>query len=329
MPATVRSDWTIDEITAVYEQPLMELVRRASDVHRACHDPDEVQVNQLLSIKTGACPEDCGYCSQSVHYDTGVRPEPLMDVDDVVRTARRAQQAGVTRFCMGAAWREVKDNAQFDRVCDIVRQVNDLGMEVCVTLGMLNEDQAQRLAAAGLYAYNHNLDTSPEYYDSVITTRTYQDRLDTLAAIRTTNVTVCCGGIIGLGETDADRVSFLHQLATMTPHPESVPINVLSRVPGTPLEDAPDVDISETVRMIATARVVLPDAQIRIAAGRHLMGFADQALCFLAGANSVFTSERNMMLTETTPCADHASDRAMLDAMGLRMRVLDTADQPA
>jgi biotin synthase len=252
-----------------------------------------------------------------------------MDVDRVVRTARRAQQAGVTRFCMGAAWREVKDNAQFDRVCEIVRQVDALGMEVCVTLGMLDEAQAQKLEAAGLHAYNHNLDTSPEYYESVITTRTYQDRLDTLAAIRTTDITVCCGGIIGLGETDADRVSFLHQLATMDPHPESVPINVLSRVPGTPLEDAPDVDISETVRMIATARILMPAARVRIAAGRHLMGFSDQALCFLAGANSIFTSERNMMLTETTPCADHASDRALLDTMGLRMRVLDRAEQPA
>jgi biotin synthase len=323
MSATMRSDWTIPEITAVYDQPLMALVRQASDVHRAFHDPDEVQVNQLLSIKTGACPEDCGYCSQSVHYDTGVKPEPLMDVEEVVRTAERARRAGVTRFCMGAAWREVKDNRQFDRVCEIVRRVDALGMETCVTLGMLDEQQAKRLEASGLHAYNHNLDTSPEYYDSVITTRTYQDRLDTLAAIRTTDVTVCCGGIIGLGETDADRVSFLHQLATMDPHPESVPINVLSRVPGTPLEDAPDVDITETVRMIATARVLMPGARVRIAAGRHLMGYSDQALCFLAGANSIFTSERNMMLTETTPCADHASDRTMLATMGLRPRVLE------
>jgi len=325
MVKAVRTDWTIAEITELFERPLLELVRAAGDVHRRFHDPDEIQVSQLLSIKTGACPEDCGYCSQSVHHDTGVAPEPLMDVAEVVRTAKRAQRAGVSRFCMGAAWREVKDNAQFDRVCEIVRQVNDLGMEVCVTLGMLDEGQARRLEAAGLYAYNHNLDTSPEYYDSVITTRTYQDRLDTLAAIRTTGVTVCCGGIIGLGESDADRVSFLHQLATMDPHPESVPINVLSRVPGTPLEHAPDVDISETVRMIATARVLMPTAAVRIAAGRHLMGYAEQALCFLAGANSIFTSERNIMLTDTTPCADHATDRAMLASMGLRMRVLEPA----
>ena len=320
---TVRSDWTIDEVSELFALPLMELVRRAGSIHAEFHDPETVHVNQLLSIKTGACPEDCGYCSQSVHHNSGVKPEPLMDVADVVRTAKRAKAAGVTRFCMGAAWREVKDNAQFDRVVEMVREVNALGLETCVTLGMLDAEQAKRLDDAGLYAYNHNLDTSPEYYDSVITTRTYQDRLDTIEALRSTNITVCCGGIIGLGESEADRVSFLHQLATLQPHPESVPINVLSRVPGTPLEDAPDVSISETVRMIAVARIVMPTSVVRIAAGRHLMGFSDQALCFLAGANSIFTSERNMMLTATTPCADHASDRAMLAEMGLRARVLD------
>jgi biotin synthase len=320
--ASPRHDWTIDEVRELFGLPLLELVRRASRVHEQHHDPDVVHVNQLLSIKTGACPEDCGYCSQSVHHDTGVKPEPLMDVDDVVRTAKRAKAQGVTRFCMGAAWREVKDNAQFERVLDMVRQVNDLGLEVCVTLGMLTADQARRLDEAGLYAYNHNLDTSPEYYDSVITTRTYQDRLDTIANVRRTGITVCCGGIIGMGESVDDRISFLHQLATLDPHPESVPINVLSRVPGTPLEDAADVEIDETVRMIAAARLLMPASVVRISAGRHLMSFADQALCFLAGANSIFTSERNMMLTETTPCADHASDRALLAAMGLRAREL-------
>lgn len=326
MTTAVRTDWTIVEITELYERPLMELVRSASAVHVEFHDPTEIHVNQLLSIKTGACPEDCGYCSQSVHHNTGVKPEPLMAVDDVVKTAKRAKAQGVTRFCMGAAWREVKDNAQFERVLDMVREVNDLGLEVCTTLGMLTADQAQRLDEAGLYAYNHNLDTSPEYYDSVITTRTYQERLDTIAAVRTTNITVCCGGIIGMGETDADRISFLHQVATQSPHPESVPVNVLSRVPGTPLEDAPDVEIAETVRMIAVARLLMPASVVRIAAGRHLMSFSDQALCMLAGANSFFTSERNMMLTATTPCADHASDRAMLAQMGLRARVLEELD---
>jgi len=322
-----RSDWTIDEVQALFELPLMALVRRAGRVYEQFHDTDVVHVNQLLSIKTGACPEDCGYCSQSAHHDTGVKPQPLMGVDEVVRTAKRAKAQGVTRFCMGAAWRDVKDNAQFDRVLDMVRQVNDLGLEVCATLGMLTADQARRLDEAGLYAYNHNLDTSPEYYGSVITTRTYQDRLDTIDNLRTTNITVCCGGIIGMGESVADRISFLHRLATLDPHPESVPINVLSRVPGTPLEGADDVEIHETVRMIATARVLMPTSVVRIAAGRHLMSFSDQALCFLAGANSIFTSERNMMLTATTPCADHATDRSMLATMGLRARVLEPTDR--
>jgi len=324
-----RSDWTLDEVRALFELPLMELVRRSGRVHEQLHEADVVHVNQLLSIKTGACPEDCGYCSQSVHHDTGVKPEPLMDRDEVVRIAKRAKNNGVTRFCMGAAWREVKDNAQFDRVVDMVRDVNDLGLEVCVTLGMLTAEQAARLDDAGLYAYNHNLDTSPEYYGDIITTRTYQERLDTIENLRTTNITVCCGGIIGMGESQGDRVSFLHQLATLDPHPESVPINVLSRVPGTPLENAPDVEIDETVRMIAVARILMPASVVRIAAGRHLMTFSDQALCFLAGANSIFTSERNMMLTATTPCADHASDRAMLAKMGLTARTLDAVRVPA
>ena len=322
-----RTDWTIDEVRELFELPLMDLVRRSGRVHEQFHDADVVHVNQLLSIKTGACPEDCGYCPQSVHNDTGVKPQPLMDVDEVVRTAKRAQAQGVTRFCMGAAWRDVKDNAQFDRVIEMVRRINDLGLETCVTLGMLTADQARRLDEAGLYAYNHNLDTSPEYYDSVITTRTYQERLDTIENLRTTDITVCCGGIIGLGESVDDRISFLHQLATLDPHPESVPINVLSRVPGTPLEHAADVEIDETVRMIAVARLLMPASVVRIAAGRHLMSFSDQALCFLAGANSIFTSERNMMLTATTPCADHASDRAMLATLGLRARVLEPSDR--
>ncbi len=326
MTAAVRNDWTLAEISTLFERPLLDLVRDAGAVHREFHDPSVIHVNQLLSIKTGACPEDCGYCSQSVHNNTGVKPEPLMQVDEVVRTAKRAQANGVTRFCMGAAWRDVKDNAQFDRVVEIVREVNALGMETCVTLGMMNAEQAKRLEGAGLYAYNHNLDTSPEFYDQVITTRTYQDRLDTIAAVRETSITVCCGGIIGMGESIDDRVSFLHQLATLDPHPDSVPINVLSRVPGTPLENAPDVNADETVRMIAVARILMPASVVRIAAGRHLMSFSDQALCFLAGANSIFTSERNIMLTDTTPCADHASDRAMLAAMGLRARVLEPVD---
>ncbi len=326
MTPVVRTDWSIAEIRELFDAPLLGLVRQAGEVHREFHDPEVVHVNQLLSIKTGACPEDCGYCSQSVHNNSGVKPEPLMDVSEVVRTAKRAQANGVTRFCMGAAWRDVKDNAQFDRVVEMVREVSALGLETCVTLGMMNAAQAKRLDEAGLYAYNHNLDTSPEYYDQVITTRTYQERLDTIAAVRETDITVCCGGIIGMGESVDDRASFLHQLAILDPHPDSVPINVLSRVPGTPLEHAPDVDADETIRMVAVARILMPASVVRIAAGRHLMSVSDQAMCFMAGANSIFTSETNMMLTDTTPCADHATDRAMLATLGLRARVLEPAD---
>jgi biotin synthase len=318
----VRNDWTLDEVRELFALPLMELVRRAGDVHRAFHDPTEVQVNQLVSIKTGACPEDCSYCSQSVHNHTGLKPEPLMAKEEVLRIARRAKANGVTRLCMGAAWREVKDNAQFDRVLDIVRGVADTGLEVCATLGMLDADQARRLEEAGLYAYNHNLDTSAEYYEQIITTRTYQDRLDTIAAVRQTNLTLCSGGIIGMGESVEDRIAFLHTLATLDQHPDSVPINVLSRVEGTPLADQPDVPIFDMVRMVAAARLLMPASMVRIAAGRHLMSEADQALCFLAGANSIFSSERKIMLT--TPGNDHESDRQLLAALGLRPKVLAT-----
>jgi biotin synthase len=323
----VRSDWTLDEVRAVFDTPLLELVQRAAAVHRQFHDPTEVQVCELVSIKTGGCPEDCGYCSQSVHNASGVKPEPLMAVDDVLAIARRARQNGVTRLCMGAAWREVKDNAQFERVLAMVEGVHALGLEACCTLGMLTAEQARRLADAGLYAYNHNIDTSREYYDSIITTRAFDDRLDTIANVRTTDVTVCCGGIIGMGETHDDRVAMLHTLATLDPHPESVPINVLSKVDGTPLADQDDVPVTETVRMIATARVVMPAAVVRLSAGRYLMSTSDQALCFLAGANSIFSSGRNLMLT--TPCADHESDHAMLVALGLHARPSSVPALPA
>src|SRR4051812_34703779 len=295
----------------------MELVHRASEVHRQFHDPAEVQVNQLISIKTGGCPEDCGYCSQSVHNPSGIKATPMMAHDEVMATAASAKEAGVTRVCLGAAWREVKDNAQFERVLAMVRDISAMGLEVCTTLGMLTAEQAHRLEEAGLYAYNHNLDTSEAFYPSIITTRRYQDRLDTIANIRTTNITVCCGGIIGMGERVQDRIAMLHTLATLDPHPESVPINVLSKVPGTPLEDQPDVAIDETVRMIATARILMPASSVRIAAGRHLMSFSDQALCFLAGASSFFTSEQGMMLTEAVPCDRPDTDRQLLDTLGL------------
>jgi biotin synthase len=318
--ATSRSDWTIAEVEAIFATPLLDLVAQASQVHRAHHDPHEVRVNQLISIKTGGCPEDCAYCSQSVHNDSGVKPQPLMSTDEVVAIAARARDNGASRVCLGAAWREVRDNRQFERVLDIVTNVTALGVEVCATLGMLTADQAKRLEEAGLFAYNHNLDTSSEYYETIITTRTYQERLDTIDHLRDTNITLCSGGILGMGESVADRVSFLHALATLEPHPDSVPINVLSKVEGTPLADEDDLPIDETVRVIATARILMPDAVIRLAAGRHLLSFSDQALCFLAGVGSIFSSENNIMLTEAVPCADHGSDRHLLDTLGLRPR---------
>lgn len=317
----IRTDWTRAEIAALYELPLMGLVTRAAAVHREHHDPTEVQLCQLLSIKTGGCPEDCSYCSQSVHNESPIKVEPLMDVGDVAAVARRAKRNGVTRLCMGAAWREVKDNAQFDRVVEMVRAVHAEGVEVCVTLGMLDADQVQRLADAGLYAYNHNLDTSEEFYPEIISTRTYQDRLDTIAAVRTTDVTVCCGGIIGMGEQDSDRVGLLHRLATLDPHPESVPINVLAKFDGSRLADAPEVDALETIRMVALARILMPMSSVRLSAGRDKMSVSEQALCFMAGANSIFSSERNMMLTSVSPCNDHATDKEMLAALGLRPSV--------
>jgi biotin synthase len=324
MSATAtRHDWTHPEVRTLFDpaqSPLMELVFRAAQVHRQFHDAGEVQVCKLISIKTGGCPEDCSYCSQSARYQTEIKAQPLMPREEVLEIARRAKASGVTRVCMGAAWREVRDNAQFDRVLDMVRDVTATGLEVCCTLGMLTEHQAQRLEAAGLYAYNHNLDTSAEHYETIITTRKFQDRLDTLANVRKTNVTVCCGGIMGLGETVEDRVSMLHTLATMTPHPESVPINVLSKVPGTPLADNPDVPIWDTVRMIAATRILIPRAVVRLSAGRHNMSFADQALCFMAGANSIFSSETKVMLTKAVPSPDYDADKAMLDVMGLTMR---------
>ena len=316
----VRQDWRQEEIRAVHGLPLLDLVFRAATVHRRCHASNEVQVCKLISIKTGACPEDCAYCSQSARYDTGIEPQRLMDKEAVVDIARRAKDNGVSRVCLGAAWREVRDDAQFDRVLDMVKDVTGLGIEVCCTLGLLTESQAQRLEQAGLYAYNHNLDTSEEYYPTIITTRSYRDRLNTLQNVRKTNITVCCGGILGLGESVEDRISLLHTLATMRPHPESVPVNILSKVPGTPLAGQSDVPFDETLRVIATARIVMPKSVVRLSAGRARLSLAEQALCFLAGANSIFSSETKSMLTRAVPSPDYDADRAMLDLLGLRMR---------
>jgi biotin synthase len=312
----IRNDWTEEEIQAIYDMPLMELIHRAACVHHQYNDTAEVQVCTLLSIKTGGCSEDCAYCPQAARYQTEVKPQGLMKSSEVLRFAKAAQQAGSTRFCMGAAWREVRDNRDFDRVLDMVQQVNELGMEVCCTLGMLTAHQAKRLAEAGLYAYNHNLDTSSDYYGEIITTRTYQDRLDTLDRVRKAGITVCCGGIIGLGENHQDRVKMLHTLSTLPVHPESVPINALVPVKGTPLQNNAKVDIWDMVRMIATARILMPATMVRLSAGRMDLSAAEQALCFLAGANSIFAGEK--LLTTANPSAEQ--DQAMFHVLGLRPR---------
>jgi biotin synthase len=317
---SLRHDWTLAEVAKLYRTPLLELIFQAATVHRAHHDPSRVQVCKLISVKTGGCPEDCAYCSQSSRYETDIKASPLMNREDVVATARRAKEAGASRVCLGAAWREVRDNRQFDQVLEMVRDIAELDLEVCCTLGLLNEDQARRLEEAGLYAYNHNLDTSPEHYSKIITTRTYADRLRTIANVRRTNVTVCSGGIIGLGESEGDRIALLHQLATLEPHPESVPINVLAKVSGTPMADQPDVPIWETARMIATARLLMPQSVVRLSAGRAKMSVSDQALCFLAGANSIFSSDSKTMLTRAVPSPDYDQDRQMLDLLGLQPR---------
>jgi len=315
-----RYDWQRDEVRAIYDTPVLDLVFRAAGVHRQFHDPAEVQVCKLISVKTGGCPEDCKYCSQSVHYETPVQAQPMLEHQGVIETARRAKDAGVTRVCLGAAWREIKDNKQFDRVLDMVRDITDLGLEVCCTLGMLNEDQARRLENAGLHAYNHNLDTSQEFYETIITTRKYADRLQTLANVRKTNVTMCSGGIIGLGEKTEDRVAMLTTLASMNPHPESVPINLLSKVDGTPLSKNVAVPTWDLIRMIATARLIMPRAVVRLSAGRSQLSEFEQALCFLAGANSIFSSETGHMLTEAVPSPDYDTDRALLQLLGLKTR---------
>lgn len=309
----VRNDWSKDEIAAIYHTPLMDLIYRAAGVHRNFHDPRAVQQCTLLSIKTGGCPEDCGYCPQSAHYETGVKAEKLMNSDAVVTAARLAKDGGSTRFCMGAAWRDVKDNAQFDQVIDMVKQVSELGMEVCVTLGMLNGEQAAKLKQAGLTAYNHNLDTGENFYNEIISTRTYRDRLDTLKNVRNAGINVCCGGIIGMGEDPDDRIDLIHTLSTLPEHPESVPVNALVAVKGTPLEEQKPVEIWEMIRMIATARIAMPRSIVRLSAGRVTMSLAEQALCFLAGANSIFTGEKLL----TTNNCDFDEDKQMFDVLGL------------
>jgi biotin synthase len=316
MKNPIRNNWTIAEIKEIYNSPLLDLIYRAASVHRTFQESSEVQVCTLLSVKTGGCSEDCAYCPQAARYHTDVKVQALMQTEEVLDYAKKAAAAGSTRFCMGAAWREVRDNRDFDRVLEFVREVNKLGMEVCCTLGMLTETQAQKLADAGLYAYNHNLDTSDEYYSEIITTRTYDDRLQTLDNVRKAGVSVCCGGIVGLGETHEDRIKMLHTLSTMPQHPESVPINALVSIKGTPLENQPKVDIWDMIKMIATARILMPGAMIRLSAGRTEMSVSDQALCFLAGANSIFAGEKLL----TTPNPSFDEDNAMFKLLGLKPR---------
>lgn len=314
--ASVRNDWTKQEIEEIYHSPLMQLVYRAATVHREWHDPEKIQMSTLLSIKTGGCPEDCSYCGQAARYHTDIKVQALLSTETVLEHARKAKDSGSSRFCMAAAWREVRNNRDFDRVIDMVKGVNNLGMEVCCTLGMLTEEQAVRLQEAGLYAYNHNLDTSEQYYEEIISTRTFDNRINTINNVRKAGITVCSGGIIGLGETHADRISMLLTLATMPKHPESVPINALARVAGTPLEENPKVDTWEMVRMIASARIIMPSSMVRLSAGRVEMTEFEQAWCFMAGANSIFTGERETLLV--TPNPGVSEDMHLLNTLGLK-----------
>src|SRR5258706_1957226 len=308
----IRSNWNFEEIRAIYDRPLLNLVLDASEVHRQFHRMGEVQISSLLSIKTGGCPEDCAYCPQAARYSTGVDVHALMPQEEVIRAAERAKAGGASRVCIGAAWREIRDNRDFDRVLEMVKGVNALGMEGCCTLGMLTEHQAARLAEAGLYAYNHNVDTSEEYYGNIIHTRTYDDRLHSLATIRNAGLSVCSGGIIGMGESVEDRIKMLLTLATLPEHPASVPINTLVPVKGTPLENSDPVPFHELVRMVAAARIVMPKAAVRLSAGRLKLSIAEQALCFLAGANSFFARDKLL----TTPNPEYSQDMGIFGILG-------------
>ncbi len=313
---SIRNNWTKQEIEAIYNKPVLELIYDAATVHRQFHEASEVQVCTLLSVKTGGCPEDCAYCPQAARYHTEVKVQKLMEVEEVIGKALEAKEAGSTRFCMGAAWREVRDNRDFDKVLEMVKGVSTMGMEVCCTLGMLSPEQAQKLKDAGLYAYNHNLDTSEEFYNDIITTRNYGDRLETLENVRSAKISVCSGGIIGMGEKEGDRIGMLHTLATLPEHPESVPVNALVPVEGTPLEDQEKVSVWEMVRMIATARIIMPKAMVRLSAGRVRMTLEEQALCFMAGANSIFAGDKLL----TTPNPGYVQDKEMFQILQLSPR---------
>ncbi len=321
MDGDIRHDWTTEEVEERYRLPLTELVYRAQGVHRRHHDPAVVQRCTLLSIKTGACPEDCAYCPQSARYETGVERQELLQPETVLAAARAAREDGSTRFCMGAAWRDAKEGRAFAQVLEMVAGVAGLGLEVCATLGMLTADQARRLQAAGLTAYNHNLDTSPEFYPRIITTRTYQERLDTIARVQEAGIKVCCGGIVGMGESARDRCALLAHLGRLDPHPESLPVNLLVRIPGTPLAEAPDLDPFELVRTVACARLVAPRARVRLSAGRLALTAEAQALCFLAGANSIFAGEKLL----TSPNPGVGEDERLAARLGMRFLETETA----
>ena len=313
MDNEIRYDWTLEEVEAIYHRPLLDLVFEAARVHRAHHDPQDIQKCSLVSIKTGACPEDCKYCSQSSRYNTELEREPLMELEDLMTSARQAKAQGASRLCMGAAWRSAKKGREFDTVLEMVRRVSDEGLETCATLGMLGEEQAQQLKEAGLDTYNHNLDTSPENYANIITTRTWEDRLTTLKHVRNAGLKVCCGGIIGMGESDTDRCSLLQTLAGFNPHPESLPVNRLVPVAGTPLGDTKPVDDFDLIRTIATARILCPKTRVRLSAGRKALSKESQALCFLAGANSIFFGDSLL----TTPNNEPSEDAKLFDSLGI------------
>lgn len=319
----LRHNWTKEEISNIYHQPLLELVFDAAVLHKKYHKTGEVQVSSLVSVKTGGCPEDCAYCPQAARYHTDTKVHKLMEVEEVLNKATEAQKQGVSRMCLGAAWREVRDNKDFDKVCQMVEAINEMGMEVCCTLGMLTESQAQKLADAGLYAYNHNIDTSEEHYGDIITTRTYDDRLNTIQNVRKAKLTVCSGGIIGMGETHEDRIGMLSTLANLEKHPESVPVNALVAVKGTPLAEQKKVPFYDLVRMIATARIIMPKSVVRLSAGRMDMSMSEQAMCFMAGANSIFAGDK--LLTTANP--EFSDDQKMFDTLGLTARAAFQNDE--
>lgn len=314
---SIRSDWTIKEIKRIYHTPLFELIQNSNRIHQDNHILGEVQICTLLSIKTGGCSEDCSYCSQSARYKTGLNAESLLTYEQVIKSAKIAKDLGSTRFCMGAAWKEVKNNKDFDNVIKMIKGVNELGLEVCSTLGMATEEQITRMKNAGLYAYNHNIDTSKEYYSNIISTHTHEDRMKTLKNIRNAGVTICSGGIIGMGETDQDRIEMLYSLATLKKHPESVPINSLVSIKGTPLEDKEEVNTWDMIRMISTSRIIMPKSIIRLSAGRLSMSDEAQALCFLAGANSIFSGEK--LLTTPNPASN--KDKELFKILGLKPKL--------